>query len=113
MLGVDERADTSALLGFGDDMKGERGFTRGFWSEDFDDSPLGQSADAECCVESERASRNSAYTDFRTIAKFHDRAFAEFSLNGFERAFDAGEFGFARRFSRAFAYFRVLHADSF
>jgi hypothetical protein len=55
VFGVDEGAGGAVLLRLGDDRQGQRGFTGGFRTVDFDDTAFWQAADAEGDVQTQRA----------------------------------------------------------
>ena len=48
VFGVDKGADTAVFLALGDGFETKRGFTGGFWAEDFYDAAARQTADTEC-----------------------------------------------------------------
>lgn len=55
MLNVDKNRFAAALLGLGDDVQRNGGFTGGFRPEDLNDSALGNTADSQSMVEQQRA----------------------------------------------------------
>jgi hypothetical protein len=78
VLGIDEGTDAALLLGFGDGVQSERGLAGGLRPVDFDDAALGQAADAERDVETQRTGRNRLDLDrLLVLAQAHDRALAE------------------------------------
>jgi hypothetical protein len=85
VLGVDERADATATLSLGDHVVDERRLPGRLRSEDLDDAPARQAADAEREVEGERPGRDSAGRDLAVVVHPHDRALAELALDLAER----------------------------
>ena len=55
VFGVNKGCRAARFLRFGDDLQGQRGFTRRFRAVDFDNPATRQTADAEGNVEAERA----------------------------------------------------------
>ncbi len=91
MFGVDERGNTAALLGRGDHMQREGGFTGGFRPVDLDHATARHAADAEGGVERDRPGGDHVDVGPFIHAHPHDRALAELALNlgecGFEGFF--------------------------
>ena len=81
MLGIDVGADASVALRLGDDVRGERGLTRGLRAEDLGDTATGQTADAEGEIERERTGGDRLDRHASLLAHLHDRALAELLLD--------------------------------
>jgi len=81
VLGVNERCDAALLLRFGNGMDGQRGLTRGFRTEDFDDAALGVAAHAKRGVQSDGTSGNDLDVLYFLVAHFHDGAVAKTLFN--------------------------------
>ena len=81
MLGIYERDLSAALLRLRHDVQRQRRLTGRLRSVDLDDSALRHAADAERCVERQRAGRNRFHVHLRTVAQTHDRALAEVLFN--------------------------------
>ena len=78
VLGVDEGGEAAGLLGLGDDLEGDGGFTGAFRAEYLDDAATGNAADAEGGVEGDGTGGDDGDgTDGFLGAEAHDRAFAE------------------------------------
>ena len=77
VFGVDERRRSAELLRFGDDMECKRCFTRRFRTINFDNAALGQPADAQSEVQTERAGRDNLDLLRLFLAKPHRAAFAK------------------------------------
>ena len=85
MFGIDEGADATLLLGFGNGLQRQCRLAGAFRSIDFDHAPLGQSTDSQRDIEAERSRRNGFDFDNAVFStELHDRSLAE-------RAFDLGE----------------------
>ena len=75
MLSVDEGDNAAHRLRFSENLKGERGFTRGFRTVDLDDTSARHSTDTKSGIEGERSRRDGFNLQLRSaIAEFHDRA---------------------------------------
>jgi hypothetical protein len=85
VLGVDERADAAATLGFRHHVVDERRLARRLRAEDLDDASARQPADAERQVEGERAGRDGADRYGGAVVHLHDRPLAELALDLAER----------------------------
>ena len=106
MLGVDEGAGAAQLLHFGNDLQGERGFTRGLGPEDFDDPAARQAAHTERDIEAERPGGDDLDVVLDAgIGQTHDGALAELLFN-------LGQGG-AQRLATFGAGFCVVHIDDF
>src|SRR5207342_1134083 len=70
-----------ATLRLGHHVVDERRLARGLGTEDLDDPSARETADAERHIESERARRDRADRDLRSIAHAHHRALAELPLD--------------------------------
>ena len=81
VFGVDEGTDAAILLGFCHAVQGQRRLARAFRTIDFDDTALGQAANAERNVEAERTGGHRFDIHHLLVAKAHDRALAEGPLN--------------------------------
>ena len=81
MFGIDEGTDAAALLRLGDGLQRERRLAGRFRPVDFNHPSLGEAADTERDVESERTGRNRFDFGHRIGAELHDRAFAERPLD--------------------------------
>jgi hypothetical protein len=82
MFGIDEGADAAALLGFGNDMEGERRLAGGFRAVDFDNTAARKAADAKRNIEAERTCGDRLDFDrLLVFAEPHDRALAEGALD--------------------------------
>jgi hypothetical protein len=53
VFGVDVCGDAAHCLRLRDDLQRERRFARAFRSVDFDDATARESADADCCIETD------------------------------------------------------------
>ncbi len=73
--------DTTALLAFRDRVECDGGFTRGFWSIDFDDPTLGQAANTQGDVEADAAGGDDIDFGGLSIAHTHDGAFPKLFFN--------------------------------
>ncbi len=77
VFGVDECAGRAGFLRLGDHGQGQRGFTGGFRTVDFNNTAFWQTADAECDIQTQRASRDGrdrltvliAHTHYGTLAE--------------------------------------------
>src|SRR4051812_28740576 len=99
MLGIDEGADATLLLCFGEAMQRERGLAGGFRSVNFNDATARQAADAERDVEPERAGGDGIDLHrLVVLAELHDRALAKGAL-------DLGQ--------RRIKSFRLVHGRTF
>ncbi|MNI22150.1 hypothetical protein D3C73_757010 [compost metagenome] len=89
MFSIDEGADAALLLGFCNRLQRECRLTRTFRTVNFDDTALGETANAERNIEAERAGRNRLDLDDTVVrTELHDRAFAEGSFNLRECCFE-------------------------
>src|SRR5581483_2238624 len=86
VLDVDERRRPAGLLRLGDDVQRERRLTGRLRPVDLDDAPARQTADAEGEIEGDRSGRDDVERHLvGELAHFHDRAFAELTLDLRER----------------------------
>ena len=76
MLDVDERRQAAALLGLGDDRKGERRFARRFRPINFDDAASRKSTDSERAIDQDVAGRNDIDVDNCRVTEPHNSAVA-------------------------------------
>ena len=84
MFRIDERGNSAALLCLRDNVKRDRGFTRGFRSENLDNSSAGYAADSESKVESKTTRGDNVYRFIRrTLTEFHYRSFSVLFLDFF------------------------------
>jgi hypothetical protein len=82
VLGVDERAHATELLGLGDDVVDERRLARRLRAEDLDDPSAGDAADAERDVKRERTGGDRITVDAGAgVAHPHHAALAELALD--------------------------------
>jgi hypothetical protein len=81
MLGIDEGAGAALALRLGHDMQRQRGLARALGPVDLDDAALGQAADPQRNVESQRAGRDRLDLQRLALAELHDRALAEGALD--------------------------------
>ena len=82
MLGIDEGDDAAERLGLGDDLQRQRCLAAGLRTVDFDDTAPGDAADAQSCIERERAGGNGVDDEIVVgISVLHDGAFAELGLD--------------------------------
>ena len=76
MFGIDESGLAAKLLGFGDDLQGERSLTAGFRAVDFDNAAAGESADTESSIDGEAAARDDVHGNKDILAaEPHDGTF--------------------------------------
>ena len=93
VLDVDEGGSAAVLLGFGDDVQGERRFTARFRPVDLDDTAAGEAADAEREIEGDRPGRDDVERHpLLNLAHLHDGAFAELTLDLSEGIGKGGSF---------------------
>ena len=77
VLRVNERGLAAELLRFGDDVQSEGRLAARFRAVDFDHASAREAADAERCVNRNRAGRDHADRDENVaVSQAHDRAFA-------------------------------------
>ena len=81
MFDIDEGRESPALLGLGNRGEGERGFTRGFRSEDLDNPSPREAADSESAVNQEVSGWDSFDIHTGVVAQAHDGGIAEVFLN--------------------------------
>ncbi len=94
MLGVDERAHATELLGLSQDVVDKRRLARGLRAEDLDDAPSRHAADAQRQVERQCAGGDGVDLDLSAlVAHAHDRALAELALDLRQRALQGGVAG--------------------
>jgi hypothetical protein len=82
VLRVDERRDTSEVLGLGDDLECERRLAAGLGAVDLHDTTARDAADAEGSVEREGTGGDRGHrADVGVLAETHERALAELLLH--------------------------------
>ena len=81
VLNVDKNRFAAALLGLGDDVQRNGGFTGGFRPEDLNDSALGNTADSQSMVEQQRAGRNCLDVERAVLPELHHRTLAELAFD--------------------------------
>ena len=87
MLGIDEGADATLLLGFRDGVKRKRGLAGRFRTINFDHPATRQAADTKSNVEPQRARGNSLNIHgLVVLAELHDGALAELTLDLAQRS---------------------------
>jgi hypothetical protein len=85
MFGIHEGADPALFLFLGNGMQGQSGFARAFRAVNFDDSALGQTANAQRDIQPQRPGRGCLDLGHGVVgAKAHDGALPEL-------AFDLGQ----------------------
>ncbi len=88
MFGVDKGADAALFLFLGHHMQGQRRLAAGFRPVDLDDPALGQAADPQRDVQTQRSGRGRLDVHRRAVgAKAHDRALAELPFDLCQRRF--------------------------
>ena len=93
VLGVDEDADPAACLGFGDDVVDQGRLARGLRSEDLDDPPSRDAADAEREIERQGSRRDRPDLDLAVGAEAHQQALAELLPDVGNRALESRVLG--------------------
>lgn len=87
VFGVDEGRRAAELLAFGDDVQGERRLARRFGTVNFCDATAGNPSDAECEIKTDGPGGDDGNLDVHVVGQTHDRALAEFALDGFKGGF--------------------------
>ena len=87
MLCIDKCRRTACLLRLCNCMQGQRGLTRAFWSINFNDPPLRQTANAERNIQTKRACGHCINSNSLTATQLHRRAFTKSAINLRERRF--------------------------
>ena len=81
MLGINEGTGGTVLLRLGNNRQGQRGFTGGLRPVDFNNTALGQAADTEGDIQTERAGGDSRNGLALVITHAHYRALAKLTFN--------------------------------
>ena len=75
---IDKSGRATGLLRLGNDLQRQRRLARGFGSVDLDDAPLGQAADTQRNIQTDRARRNGLdVPGCLAVSHAHDRALTE------------------------------------
>ena len=80
MFYIDKYSFAATLLGFGNYVQRNGGLARRFGAVYFDDSALGNTADAHGKIKCNRAGRDSVDIQSTVLSKFHYGAFAKLSF---------------------------------
>ena len=100
MFGVDEGADAALLLRFRNGVQRKRGFARRFRSIDLNYATARETANAKRYIEPQRARGNGFdIHGFVVLAKLHDRALAELTLDLAQRSRKGFRFIHGRSFN--------------
>jgi hypothetical protein len=92
---VDEGGHAAGLLGLGDGLEGEGGFTGGFRAVDFDDAAAREAAHAQGMVEGDGTRRDDRYRLNRFLRTEPEHGtFAKLLLNGSKRGLEGSHFLF-------------------
>ena len=81
MLRIHECHLTAPLLGLCQNVQSQGGFTGGFRSVNLNNPSLGNAANAQGCIQCQRAGGDGIHVHFRAVTQTHNRAFAKVLLN--------------------------------
>ena len=81
MLCIHESNLAAPLLGFCQNVQGQRGLAGGFGTINLNDSSLGDAANAQCGIQRQRARGDCFHIHLRAVAKAHDSTLAEILVN--------------------------------